>query len=117
MNEGGAKAVVIDSLTGYLNAMPQKTLLVSQLHELLTYLSWKGVLTFLIMTEKGVLGSGDLEPLDISYLADTVLLLRHFEAEGHLRRAVSVIKNVTGRTKIPSGSCRLPLRAFRSATP
>ncbi len=96
VGKGGAKVVVIDSLTGYLNAMPQETLLVAQLHELLTYLSWKGVLTFLIMAERGVLGSGELEPLDISYLADTVLLLRHFEAEGHLRLAVSVIKKRYG---------------------
>ena len=96
VGEGGAKVVVIDSLTGYLNAMPQETLLVAQLHELLTYLSWKGVLTLLIMAERGVLGSGDLEPLDVSYLADTVLLLRHFEAEGRLRLAVSVIKKRYG---------------------
>lgn len=117
VDEGGAKVVVIDSLTGYLNAMPQETLLVAQLHELLTYLSWKGVLTLLIMAERGVLGSGGLEPLDVSYLADTVLLLRHFEAEGQLRLAVSVIKNATGRTSPPSGSCGSPPQGFRWATP
>ena len=90
------KVVVIDSLTGYLNAMPQETLLIPQLHELLTYLSQEGVLTFLIMAERGLLGSGELEPVDISYLADAVLLLRHFEAEGRLRRAISVVKKRYG---------------------
>lgn len=90
------KVVVIDSLTGYLNAMPQEALLIPQLHELLTYLSREGVLTFLIMAEKGVLGSGELEPVDISYLADAVVLLRHFEAEGKLRRAISIVKKRYG---------------------
>ncbi len=90
------KVVVIDSLTGYLNAMPHETLLIPQLHELLSFLSRQGVLTFLIMAEQGVLGSGELEPIDVSYLADTVLLLRRFEAEGQLRRAISVIKKRYG---------------------
>lgn len=92
----GVKIVVLDSLTGYLNAMPQETLLIPQLHELLIYLSRQGVLTFLIMAERGMLGSGDLEPIDVSYLADAVVLLRHFEAEGRLLRAVSVIKKRYG---------------------
>jgi circadian clock protein KaiC len=96
VDEGGVKVVVIDSLTGYLNAMPQETLLIPQLHELLTYLSQQGVLTFLIMAERGVLGSGELEPVDVSYLADAVVLLRHFEAEGQLRRAISVVKKRYG---------------------
>lgn len=96
VDQDGAKVVVIDSLTGYLNAMPQETLLISQLHDLLTYLTQQGVLTFLIMTERGVLGSGELEPIDISYLADAVVLLRHFEAKGQLRRAISVVKKRYG---------------------
>lgn len=96
VDEGGVTVVVIDSLTGYLNAMPEETLLIPQLHELLSYLSRQGVLTFLIMAEKGVLGSGELEPMDVSYLADAVLLLRHFEADGRLRRAISVVKKRYG---------------------
>ncbi len=96
VDEGGSTVVVIDSLTGYLNAMPEETLLIPQLHELLTYLSREGVLTFLIMAEKGVLGSGELEPMDVSYLADAVLLLRHFEADGRLRRAILVVKKRYG---------------------
>lgn len=96
VDQDEVKVVVIDSLTGYLNAMPQETLLIPQLHELLTYLSREGVLTLLIMAERGLLGSGELEPIDISYLADAVLLLRHFEAEGRLRRAISVVKKRYG---------------------
>jgi circadian clock protein KaiC len=76
--------------------MPHATLLIAQLHELLAYLSRQGVLTFLIMAEQGVLGNGELEPIDVSYLADVVVLLRHFEAEGRLRRAISVVKKRYG---------------------
>lgn len=96
VGDNKVKVVVIDSLTGYLNAMPHETLLIPQLHELLSYLSRQGVLTFMIMAERGVLGSGELEPIDVSYLADAVVLLRHFEATGQLRRAVSVIKKRYG---------------------
>lgn len=96
VDEDKARVVVIDSLTGYLSAMPQQTQLIPQLHELLSYLSRQGVLTFLIMAERGVLGSGELEPVDVSYLADAVVLLRRFEAEGQLRRAISVIKKRYG---------------------
>jgi circadian clock protein KaiC len=92
----GVKIVVIDSLTGYLNAMPEETLLIPQMHDLLTYLSQHGVLTLLLMAQSGVMGSGDISPLDISYLADAVLLLRHFESEGRIRRAISVIKKRHG---------------------
>jgi len=96
VEEDGAKVVVIDSLTGYLNAMPQEALLVTQMHELLAYLSRRGVLTLLVMAQGGMLGSEEIIPLDISYLADVVLLLRHFETEGRLRRAISVIKKRDG---------------------
>jgi circadian clock protein KaiC len=96
VEDDGAKVVVIDSLTGYLNAMTQETLLVTQMHELLTYLSQREVLTLLVMTQSGILGSDEIMPLDISYLADAVLLLRHFESEGRLRRAISVIKKRHG---------------------
>lgn len=92
----GVKVVIIDSLTGYLNAMPDETLLIPQMHDLLTYLSQRGVLTLLLMAQSGVMGSGDISPLDISYLADAVLVLRHFEAEGRIRRAISVIKKRHG---------------------
>jgi circadian clock protein KaiC len=97
VDENGAKVVVIDSLTGYMNAMPQEHLLITQMHELLSYLSQRGVLTLLVMAQSGVLGSEEIEPIDISYLADSILLLRNFEDEGAVRRAIAVIKKRQAR--------------------
>jgi len=88
--------VVIDSLNGYLNAMPEERFLTLHLHELLTYLGQQGVVTFLVVAQHGLLGSGMQTPIDASYLADTVILLRYFEAVGKLRRAVSVMKKRSG---------------------
>ncbi len=121
--EDGVKVVVIDSLTGYLNAMQQETLLVTQMHELLAYLSQRGVLTILVMAQGGMLGNEAIIPLDISYLADSVLLLRQFETEGRLRRAISVIKKRDGahestirEMQMTSGGIRVgePLIGFRN---
>jgi circadian clock protein KaiC len=94
--EGGAEMVVIDSLNGYMNAMPNEKFLMLHLHELLTYLGQHGVTTILLMTQHGIL-SGDVQvPIDASYLADTVMLVRYFEAFGEVRQAVSAIKKRTG---------------------
>jgi circadian clock protein KaiC len=89
--EEGARMVVIDSLNGYLNAMPEERFLTIQLHELLTYLAQQGVVTLLVVAQHGLLGNVET-PVDATYLADTVLLLRYFESPGRLRRAVSVLK-------------------------
>lgn len=94
--EDGAKVVVIDSLNGYLNAMPEERFLTIQLHELLTYLGQQGVVTFLVVAQHGLLGNHMNSPVDASYLADAVVLLRYFEARGQIRRAVSVIKKRSG---------------------
>ncbi len=94
--EWGAKIIVIDSLTGYLNAMPNSKMLLTQMHELMKALSRQGVLTILIVGQHGVLGSDTNQDVDISYLADTVLMLRYFEAAGTLRRAISVYKKRYG---------------------
>ena len=91
VEHGRARVVVIDSLNGYLNAMPQENFLTLQLHELLAYLSQQGVLTLLVVAQHGVMGVIET-PVDISYLADAVLLLRHFESAGRLRKALSVLK-------------------------
>ncbi len=96
VDKGGARVVVIDSLNGYLNAMPEERFLTIQMHELLTYLNQQGVVTILIMAQHGFLGSNMQTPVDVSYLADTVLMLRYFEAEGAVHRALSVIKKRTG---------------------
>jgi circadian clock protein KaiC len=92
----GAKVVVIDSLNGYLNAMPEERFLMIQLHELLTYLGQLGVVSLLVVAQHGLLGSAMQSPVDVSYLADTVVLLRYFEARGKLRRAISVVKKRSG---------------------
>jgi circadian clock protein KaiC len=91
-----ARVVVIDSLNGYLNAMPQNNFLTAQLHELLSYLNNLGVATFFTVAQTGMIGSHMNAPVDASYLADTVLLLRYFELDGSVRKAVSVLKKRTG---------------------
>jgi len=93
----GARVIAIDSLNGYLNAMPEERFLTIQLHELLTYLGQQGVVTMMSIAQQGLLGSGMHSPVDASYLADTVVVLRYFEAAGQLRRAVSVVKKRSGR--------------------
>jgi circadian clock protein KaiC len=92
----GVQMVVIDSLTGYLNAMPEERSLMLVLHELLTYLGQKGVTSFLIMTQHGMVGTNMSTTVDISYLADTVLLFRFFEHAGEVRQALSVFKRRGG---------------------
>ncbi len=86
-----AKVIVIDSLNGYLNAMPEEKFLTAQLHELLSYLGQQGVVTVLTVTQSGMVGTM-VSPVDTTYLADNVILLRYFEAEGVIRRAISVVK-------------------------
>ncbi|HYE86001.1 MAG TPA: ATPase domain-containing protein, partial [Vicinamibacterales bacterium] len=92
----GVKVVVIDSLNGYLNAMPEERFLTIQLHELLMYLSQHGVATLLISAHRGLIGSQMEAPVDASYLADTVVLLRYFETKGEVRQAISVVKKRGG---------------------
>ncbi|OYD84826.1 ATPase domain-containing protein [Azospirillum brasilense] len=89
------RTVVIDSLNGYLAAMPEEQLVVLHLHELLVYLNRRGATTFLTIAQHGLIG--DMQtPVDVTYLADTVVLLRYFEALGRVRRAISVIKKRAG---------------------
>ncbi|PZO23215.1 MAG: circadian clock protein KaiC [Leptolyngbya foveolarum] len=92
----GAGIVIIDTLTGYWNSMPTDARLTSQMHELMMSLNRRGVLTFLVVAQRGVIGPALEETVDISYLADTVLLLRHFEDSGVIRQAVSVYKKRYG---------------------
>jgi circadian clock protein KaiC len=87
--------VVIDSLNSYLNAMPAEQFLVMQMHELLAYLNRKGVLSILVLAQQGLIGQMQ-SPLDLSYLTDTVVLLRYFEFRGAVRKALSVIKKRSG---------------------
>lgn len=88
---GGAKVIVIDSLNGYLNAMPAASFLSTHLHEVLTYLGQKGVITLLVGVQSDIVGSTSTGT-DVSYMADNVLLLRYFEAYGAVEKALSVFK-------------------------
>ena len=92
----GARVVVIDSLNGYLNAMPEEQLLALQIHELLGYLGQHGVLTLLTVAQHGLVGPDTSAPVDLSYIADTVVLFRYFEAFGQVRKAISVVKKRGG---------------------
>ena len=96
VEEWGASIVVIDSLNGYLNAMPEERFLTIQLHELLMYLSQQGVATLLIGAHQGVIASQMKTPVDATYLADAVILLRYFESKGEVRQAISVVKKRGG---------------------
>jgi circadian clock protein KaiC len=91
-----AKVVVIDSLNGYLNAMTDQKYLTAQLHQLLSYLNNRGVATFLVVAQSGMMGPGMVSPVDASYLADTVVMLRYYEHEGTIKKAVSVLKKRSG---------------------
>ncbi len=90
--EKGAKVIVIDSINGYLNAMPDERFLTTHLHELLTYLGQRGVVTILVGVQQGMLGGSMTTAVDASYLADNVMLLRYFEYDGEVKQAVSVFK-------------------------
>jgi circadian clock protein KaiC len=92
----GAGTIVIDSINGYQSAMPEEHFLHAHLHELLAYLNQIGVVTILVMTQQGLLGQGVSSPVELSYLADTILLLRYFEARSEVRQALSVVKRRTG---------------------
>jgi circadian clock protein KaiC len=96
VTEHKATVIVIDSLNGYLNAMPDERFLVVQLHELLTYLGRAGVATLLIGAQHGLIGMQMQTPVDASYLADSVVLLRYFEDAGEVRQAISVLKKRGG---------------------
>jgi len=96
VEEDGARVVLIDSLNGYLNAMPQDNYLTAQLHELLSYLNNKGVTTFMVVAQHGILGANMQSPVDASYLADSVVMLRYFEHAGSVKKAISVMKKRTG---------------------
>jgi circadian clock protein KaiC len=91
----GVQVIIIDSLNGYMNAMPEERFLVLQMHELLSTLNQLGVVTILVLAQHGLMGPMQT-PLDVSYLSDAVLMLRYFEAEGRVRRAISVVKKRSG---------------------
>ena len=92
----GAQVVIIDSLNGFMNAMPGEKYLPMQLHELTTFMNQKGVASFMVLAQHGLIGREMQTPVDVSYLADSVLLIRFFEAKGEVRQAISMIKKRSG---------------------
>ena len=91
VEKNGVRVIVIDSLNGYLNAVPEERFLMLHLHELLAYLGQKGVATFLVFAQQGLVGPMH-NTIDISYLADCVMLLRYYEAHGRIHKAISIVK-------------------------
>jgi circadian clock protein KaiC len=121
VEQNNIRIVVIDSVNGYLMATPKEKFLTMQFHELLGYLNHRGIITILVVGQYGMIGPMQ-SPIDLSYLADTVVLLRYFEAEGEVRQAISVLKKRTGKHersireyKIDQGGLILgrPLTEFR----
>ena len=96
VEKGNARIVVIDSLNGFINAMPDEAHLPLQMHELLAFLNHRGVVTILVLSQAGLMGSNMTTPVDLSYLADNVMLFRYFEAAGRVRKALSVVKKRSG---------------------
>lgn len=94
--EEGAEVVVIDSLTGYLHAMPDQRFLLLQMHELLTYLNQQGVVSMLVVAQAGLTTLQLESPIDLSYLVDTVILLKYYERQGEIRRLINVFKKRPG---------------------
>jgi circadian clock protein KaiC len=96
VEDDGVLVVLIDSLTGYLTAIPEREAAVVRLHELTSYLASRGVVTFLTVAQQGMLGQNMASPIDVSYVADTMFMMRYFEAQGEVHKALSVIKKRTG---------------------
>jgi len=118
----GVRMIVIDSLNGYLQSMPEERLLPIQVHELLSYLANRGVTCIMTLVQRGIFGSPVDEAAEISYLADTVVLLRYFEVSGSVRQAVSVVKKRSGdhertirEARVQRGGLQVgaPLREFQ----
>jgi circadian clock protein KaiC len=122
VEEDGISLVVIDSINGYMQSMPEERLLPMQVHELLSYLANNGVTIIMTLVQRGIFGSPVDETADVSYLADTVILLRYFELNGSVRQAISVVKKRSGghehtirEAKVSSGGLQIgePLHDFQ----
>lgn len=121
VEQKGVRMVMIDSVNGYLNGMPSERFLLLHMHELLSYLAEKGVITLLVMAQSGTIGAAK-NPVDLSYLSDTLILFRYFEMQGSVRKAVSVLKARASAQEAELRELRMsprgvelsePLREFR----
>jgi circadian clock protein KaiC len=117
VEQDGSRILIIDSLNGYINAMPEERYLLIQLHELFTYLGQQGVTTFLLVAQHGLVGRDMPSPVDASYLADTVILLRYFEARGEVRQAISVMKKRSGKHERTIRELRIDQRGLHVGAP
>ena len=113
----GVRLIVIDSLNGYLQSMPEERMLPIQVHELLSYLATHRVTTIMTLVQRGIFGSPVDEAAEVSYLADTVLLLRYFEVHGSVRQAISVVKKRTGNHERSIRECRVGRGGLRVGAP
>lgn len=116
VEERGSTMIVVDSLNGYMAAMPQEQQLILQIHELLSYLSQLGVVTFLINPQHGLVGTMSTN-LNVSYVADSVILIRFFEAHGRLRKAISILKHRGGAHEDAIRELRIDSKGVRVGEP
>jgi circadian clock protein KaiC len=113
----GSRVILIDSLNGFLQSMPGEQFLALHLHELLTYLNNRGVVTLMILAQMGMIGNAMQTPVDVSYLADNIMVLRYFEAQGEVRQAISMIKKRSGDHEHTIRELRLGGKAIRVGGP
>jgi circadian clock protein KaiC len=116
VTEKNARMIVIDSLNGYLQAMPEEKFLALQLHELLSFLRQHGVVVIMVVAQHGLVGAMQT-PIDVSYLSDNVILTRFFEAEGRVRKAISVVKKRSGKHEDTIREVTLGDRGFSVGEP
>jgi circadian clock protein KaiC len=117
VEENDTRIVVIDSLSGYMQVMPQSRFMEVHLFELLKYLNSRNVLSILIVTQHGILGSALESPIDVSYLIDTILLMRFFEANGEVHKAISVVKKRLGEHERSIRECYIGPHGLRIGEP
>lgn len=117
VQERNCKMIVVDSLDGYIAAMPQEQELLLQMHELLSFLNQKGVVTFLVNLQAGLMGSSNGLGLNLSYFSDAVLLIRYFEDRGRVRKAISAIKNRGGAHEDTIRELRIDAQGVRIGEP
>ena len=115
--DDGISLIVIDSLNGYMQAMPNEDLLAVHVHELLSYLATRGVTVIMTLVQRGIFGAPVDEAAEVSYLADAVVLLRYFEHAGEVRQAISVVKKRTGPHERTIRECRVEPGGFRVGEP
>src|ERR1051325_3202746 len=116
VEDQGVKVVIIDSLNGYYHAMPGEKYMQLQVHELFSYLNQQGIITITVLAQHGLIGPMQTQ-IDLSYVADTVILLRFFEAGGEVRQAISIVKKRSGRHERTIREFKIDKNGVRVGTP